>query len=137
MLTYGDGVADIDIERLLAFHRVPRQARDGDRRPPAGALRRLWPSTATAWLDFTEKPQTGEGWINGGFFVLEPQVLDYIAGDETPLGARAAGAPGRRRAAHGVPARGLLAAHGHAAREAASCEELWATGEAPWKVLGR
>ena len=65
--------------------------------------------------EFTEKPQIGEGWINGGFFVLEPGVLDYIDGDETiwerePLERLAAGRPARR-----VPARRLLAADGHPA----------------------
>ena len=82
MMSYGDGVADIDVGRLLAFHRAHgRLATVTAVRPPArfGGL----------WLEgdrvtsFTEKPSATEGWINGGFFVLERGVLDLIAGDDT------------------------------------------------------
>ena len=73
---------------------------------------------------FNEKPQTSEGWINGAFFVLEPQVFDYIDGDDTQCGARAPGAPRRGRPADGLPARFVLAVHGHAARQEAAGEAL-------------
>lgn len=82
MLTYGDGVADINIHDLLAFHRSHgRLATVTAVRPPArfGGLDFDGDRVRT----FTEKPQIGEGWINGGFFVLEPAVLDYIDGDAT------------------------------------------------------
>ena len=70
--------------------------------------------------EFSEKPQLGEGWINGAFFVLEPGVFDYIEGDMTHVGARAARAAGRGRAADGLPARVVLAVHGHAPRQGAA-----------------
>ena len=82
---------------------------------------------------FTEKPQIGEGWINGGFFVLEPAVLDYIEGDETPFEY----APLERLAADGQ-----LVAYRHddfwqcmdTLRDVRLLETLWREGRAPWKV---
>jgi glucose-1-phosphate cytidylyltransferase len=84
MMTYGDGVSDVDIKALLAFHKshgrlatvtaVRPSARFGGMHIHSGAV-----------LDFTEKPQSGEGWINGGFFVFEPEVFRYISGDMTML----------------------------------------------------
>ena len=68
MLTYGDGVADVDLGALLAFHRAHGQARHRHRRASAGALRRPGLRRRPG-PEFTEKPQIGEGWINGGFFV--------------------------------------------------------------------
>lgn len=82
MMTYGDGVASVDLEALMRFHRTHgRLATVTAVRPPArfGGLR----FNGDRVVDFTEKPQIGEGWINGGFFVLEPGVFDYLAGDET------------------------------------------------------
>ena len=82
MMTYGDGVANINTKELLAFHRKHgKLATITAVRPPArfGGLE----FDGDLVTRFTEKPQIGEGWINGGFFVLEPQVLDYIAEDET------------------------------------------------------
>ena len=73
MVTYGDGVADVDSTALVAFHRSPRQARHRHRRPAAVSLRRL-DSTATASSSFT-RSRRPTGWINGGFFVFEPPVL--------------------------------------------------------------
>ena len=82
MLTWGDGVSDINLDELLAFHRSHgKLATLTAVRPPAryGHLdldgRRV--------ISFSEKPQTAEGWINGAFFVLEPKVFDYIDGDQT------------------------------------------------------
>ena len=82
MLTYGDGVADIDIGKLLAFHKSHgKLATVTAVRPPS----RFGGMSIEDGLvtNFIEKPQIGEGWINGGFFVLEPGVLDYIKGDST------------------------------------------------------
>ena len=117
MLTYGDGVADVDICRLVAFHKAHgKLATVTAVRPPSrfGGLRLEGDSV----LEFEEKPQIGEGWINGGFFVLEPKVLDYIPSDDTlwergPLESPRVG----RRAAR-LPPRGLLAADGHRPRHA-------------------
>jgi glucose-1-phosphate cytidylyltransferase len=130
MMTYGDGVAAIDIQDVLAFHRRHgRLATLTAVRPPArfGAL-----SLDGDLVErFVEKPQLGEGWINGGFFVLEPQVLDYIEGDETVF-------------EHGPLERltreGQLAAYRHdgfwqcmdTMRDVRLLEGLWESGEAPW-----
>jgi len=86
MATYGDGVSDIDLHALLRFHRSHgRIATVTAVRPPArfGGLNLDGDLAA----GFAEKPQIGEGWINGGFFVFEPQVFDYLEGDATNLEA--------------------------------------------------
>jgi len=82
MLTYGDGVANIDLDALVAFHRSHgRLATLSAVRPPSrfGAIT----FDHAGRVLFTEKPQMGEGWINGGFMVLEPGVFDFLEGDET------------------------------------------------------
>lgn len=132
MLTWGDGVSDIDLEKLLAFHRAHgKLATLTAVRPPAryGHLE----FDADRVVNFTEKPQTAEGWINGAFFVLEPKVLDFIAADETvwerePL----------ERLAH----EGQLMAFRHDSfwqcmdtlREKHLLEQLWQSGNPPWKT---
>jgi glucose-1-phosphate cytidylyltransferase len=83
-LTYGDGVSDVDLGELLQFHRsAGRIATVTAVRPPARFGGLLFDGDLVE--EFTEKPQTGEGWINGGFFVFEPAVLDYIDGDDASL----------------------------------------------------
>src|SRR5690348_1339846 len=82
MMTWGDGVSDIDLNRLVAFHRAHgKLATVTAVRPPArfGHIE----LDGDVVTEFSEKPQAHEGWINGAFFVLEPQVLDYIDGDDT------------------------------------------------------
>jgi len=87
MLTYGDGVANINIRALLDFHRQHgRLATVTAVRPPARFGRMELENNLVR--DFHEKPQMGEGWINGGFFVFEPQVFDYLEGDQTILEGR-------------------------------------------------
>ena len=82
MMTYGDGVSDVDLTKVLAFHRSHgKLATVTAVRPPARFGGLVFEGDLVA--EFSEKPQIGEGWINGGFFVLEPQVLDYIEGDDT------------------------------------------------------
>lgn len=82
MMTYGDGVAGIDIRALTDFHRQHgRLATVTAVRPPARFGSLVFEGDRVA--SFSEKPQVGEGWINGGFFVLEPEVLDYIDDDQT------------------------------------------------------
>lgn len=132
MMTYGDGVADIDVSALVAFHRRRgRLATVTAVRPPArfGGLS----LAGEAAVRFDEKPQIGEGWINGGFFVLEPQVLGYIE-DDLALWERG---PLERLASEGQ-----LAAYRHEGfwqgmdtlRDVRLLESLWAEGRAPWKV---
>jgi glucose-1-phosphate cytidylyltransferase len=132
MLTYGDGVANIDLQALLAFHRSHgRAATVTAVRPPArfGDLR----IADGRVVSFAEKPQTGEGWINGGFFVFEPKVFDYIADDSTIL----------ERAPLELLARDAqLMAFLHPGywqsmdtlRDKNALEALWAAGNAPWAV---
>ena len=91
LLTYGDGVADVDIGAPDRLPPRPRQAGHGHRGAAARPVRRARASTATRVHGVHRKAAGDGGWINGGFFVLEPGVLDYIDGDETSLGARAAG----------------------------------------------
>jgi glucose-1-phosphate cytidylyltransferase len=82
MLTWGDGVSDIDLHKLLAFHKSHgKLATLTAVRPPARYGYMVFEGNQVT--EFTEKPQIGEGWINGAFFVLEPQVFDYIEGDDT------------------------------------------------------
>ena len=132
MMTYGDGVADIDVGRLVAFHRAHgRLATITAVRPPArfGGLG-LDGDRVTS---FAEKTHATEGWINGGFFVLERGVLDLIPGDDTPW---------ESLPVETLAARGELMAYRHdgfwqpmdTLREKRLLEELWASGNAPWKV---
>ena len=130
MMTYGDGVAGLDVRVLLAFHRAHgRLATVTAVRPPArfGALE-LDGDLVTS---FSEKPQAGEGWINGGFFVLEPKVLDYIDGDETVF---------EHEGLERLAADGQLAAYRHEGfwqcmdtmRDVRLLNTLWAERRAPW-----
>ena len=84
MLTYGDGVADIDIAGLLAFHRSHRKLATVTAVRPPGRFGTLRLDGDTVG-NFKEKPQAGEGWINGGFFVFEPGVFSYLKDDQTIL----------------------------------------------------
>ena len=131
MVTYGDGLGSVDIKALLAFHKKnKRLATVTAVRPPArfGGLELMGAKVAR----FTEKPQTGEGWINGGFFVFEPGVLKYMTGDDCVLER----APLERLAADGQ-----LSAFRHEGfwqpmdtlRDKNHLEALWASGRAPWK----
>jgi glucose-1-phosphate cytidylyltransferase len=132
MLTWGDGVSDVDLDRLLTFHRAHgRLATMTAVRPPAryGHLVTEGDQVVT----FTEKPQIGEGWINGAFFVLEPEVFDYIEGDDTQWEKE----PMERLAKDGQ-----LMAFKHegfwqcmdTVREKHILEELWQSGHAPWQT---
>ncbi len=131
-VTYGDGVGDVDISALLAFHRSHgRIATVTAVRPPArfGGLE-LDGSRVTR---FSEKPQTDAGWINGGFFAFEPGVFDYLEGDDCVLEHE----PLERLARDGE-----LQAYPHEGfwqpmdtlREKELLERLWEEGEAPWKT---
>jgi len=130
MMTYGDGLAPVNITALLDYHRRHgRLATVTAVRPPAryGALE-LDGDLVTS---FAEKPQVGEGWINGGFFVLEPGVLDYIAGDETVF---------EREPLERLARDGQLAAYRHegfwhgmdTVRDVRYLNGLWEQGKAPW-----
>jgi len=132
MMTWGDGVSDIDLNRLLDFHRAHgKLATLTAVRPPArfGHIE----LDGDVVSEFSEKPQAREGWINGAFFVLEPQVLDYIDGDETEW---------EKEPLERLAADGQLMAYRHGGfwqcmdtlRERKLLEQLWDSGNAPWKV---
>jgi glucose-1-phosphate cytidylyltransferase len=131
-MTYGDGVANVDVGRLLDFHRQHGlEATVTAVRPPGrfGAL----DIQADRVAGFQEKPLGDGSWINGGFFVLSPKVLDRIEGDATVW---------EREPLEGLARDGQLAAFRHAGywqpmdtlREKQQLEAAWASGKAPWKV---
>jgi len=130
--TYGDGVGDIDITRLVSFHREQKTlATVTAVKPPArfGALQ----LRGTKVESFQEKPQGESGWINGGFFVLSPRVIDYISGDDTVW---------ERGPMERLAKEGNLAAFCHEGfwhpvdtlRDKKYLEGLWASGKAPWRI---
>ncbi|MCA1595927.1 MAG: glucose-1-phosphate cytidylyltransferase [Chloroflexi bacterium] len=132
LMTYGDGVCDVDLEALIKFHRSHgRLATLTAVRPPSrfGALE----FDGEQVRCFTEKPQVGEGWINGGFFVLEPEVLDYITGDSTHW---------EREPLERLAREGQLMAFKHGGfwqcmdtlRDKRFLDELWERNQAPWMV---
>jgi len=132
MLTWGDGVSDVDLKKLLAFHRSHgKLATLTAVRPPAryGHLS----IEMDKIVEFTEKPQTGEGWINGAFFVLEPGVFDYINGDDIVW---------EKEPLERLSKDGQLMAYRHTSfwqcmdtlREKYILEKLWQSGNAPWKT---
>jgi glucose-1-phosphate cytidylyltransferase len=131
-LTYGDGVADVDLKKLLAFHKSHgKLVTVTSVRPPARFGNIHFEGNLVK--EFLEKPQTGEGWINGGFFVMEPKALDFLHSDTTVL----EGDPLERLAKEGQ-----LVGYQHngfwrcmdTLRDKQSLEELWNSGEAKWKV---
>ncbi|HEY9850464.1 MAG TPA: glucose-1-phosphate cytidylyltransferase [Leptolyngbyaceae cyanobacterium] len=132
MLTYGDGVANVDIKRLLEFHRSHGcLATVTAVRPPARFGGISFNGNLVA--HFEEKPQIGEGWINGGFFVLEPQVAKYIKGDDTLF---------EKEPLEELAKDGQLVAYRHndfwqcmdTLRDVRLLESLWQEEKAPWKV---
>jgi glucose-1-phosphate cytidylyltransferase len=132
LMTYGDGIGNVDVRAAVDFHRRHgRLATVTAVRPPArfGGLE----FDGDQVVRFNEKPQVGEGWINGGYMVLEPGVFDYIQGDETVF---------EREPLERLAAEAQLMAYRHEGfwqpmdtlREKQLLEELWQGGSAPWKV---
>jgi glucose-1-phosphate cytidylyltransferase len=132
MATYGDGVGNVDISALVAFHQAHgKLATVTAVRPPSrfGGLN----LDGDQVHEFSEKPQTGEGWINGGFFVFEPRVFDYLDDDGTIL---------EREPLERLAANGQLMAYRHAGfwqpmdtlRDKELLESLWNSDAAPWRI---
>ncbi len=132
MVTYGDGVCDLDLRALLAFHRAQgRIATVTAVRPPArfGGI----VIEGDRVTEFTEKPQIGEGWINGGFMVFEPEVFRYLDGDASVLEI-----DGLERLASD----GQLSAFRHTGfwqcmdtlRDKRQLDRQWQDGAAPWRI---
>jgi glucose-1-phosphate cytidylyltransferase len=132
--TYGDGVADIDIGKLIAFHRSQgRLATLTAIQPPGryGAVS-IDDSCVTS---FAEKPAGDGAWVNGGFFVLEPRAIDYIDGDQTSWESEPLVRLSRDDQLRGYQHAGFWQAM-DTLRDKNQLEELWQSGNAPWKVWG-
>jgi len=132
LATYGDGVANVNVKKLIEGHRKhKRLATVTAVRPPARFGTMVF--TGDIVQRFEEKPQVGEGWINGGFFVLQPEVIDYLSGEETIW---------EREPMEKLAAEGQLAVHRHdgfwqcmdTLRDVRLLESLWQEGKAPWKT---
>ncbi|PYX69172.1 MAG: glucose-1-phosphate cytidylyltransferase [Acidobacteria bacterium] len=132
MVTYGDGLADVNIKSLVAFHRGHGKLATISAVSPIARFGRL-ELNGDRVAQFAEKRQTGEGWINGGFFVFEPGVLDYIDDDQTSL---------EGKPLENLAAESQLMAYRHRGfwhpmdtmRDKQYLESLWASGKAPWKA---
>jgi glucose-1-phosphate cytidylyltransferase len=131
--TYGDGVSDVNITRLLAFHRSMGVKATLTATMPAGRFGMIDIDAGQKVHSFREKPKGDGSMINGGFFVISPEVIDYIAGDETSW---------EKEPLERLASEGELAAFAHQGfwqpmdtlRDRIMLEELWKSGDAPWKV---
>ena len=132
MMTFGDGLSDVDVNALIDFHRAHgKLATLTAVRPPARFGHVELDGDQVA--DFSEKPQVAEGWINGGFFVLEPGVFEYIDGEETHF---------QREPLERLARDGQLMAYRHTSfwqcmdtlRDKILLQQLWDNGQAPWKM---
>ncbi len=132
LLTWGDGVSTVDIDALVAHHEAEgRHCTLSAVRPPARFGHLEFDGSAIS--KFSEKPQVGEGWINGAFFVCEPEVHDYIPGDETMF---------EREPLEGLASDGQLTAYQHTGfwqcmdtlRDKVHLDDMWDADDAPWKI---
>ena len=132
MLTYGDGVADVNISELVSYHKAHGKLATVTSIQPAGRFGALDLDDDNLVHGFKEKPKGDGAWINGGFFVMEPQVLDYIADDATIL---------EKEPLEGLARDCQLVSYKHSGfwqpmdtlRDKNHLDELWKSGEAPWK----
>jgi glucose-1-phosphate cytidylyltransferase len=132
MLTYGDGVANINIPALLDFHKTRGKLVTLTAVRPAARFGQMVVEDGRV-VQFKEKPQIGEGWINGGFFVLQPEIVNYIAGNHTAW---------EFESLETLAAEGQVVAFQHerfwqcmdTIRDVQSLENHWQTGAAPWKI---
>jgi len=131
LLTYGDGIADIDIDALVRFHRSHGKMATVSAVHPGARFGELDIQNHVV-TSFKEKPQTSQGWINGGYFVMEPAFFDLIKGDETVL---------EKEPLEQVAQMGELMSYQHEGfwqcmdtkRDRDALEELWQSNQAPWK----
>jgi glucose-1-phosphate cytidylyltransferase len=130
--TYGDGLSDVDLSAVVAFHRAQGTLATVTTAQPPGRYGALEMDEARV-RGFREKPRGDGGWINGGFFVLEPGVIELIDGDDTVW---------EREPMERLAADGQLSAYRHEGfwhamdtlRDRIVLEELWASGRAPWRA---
>jgi glucose-1-phosphate cytidylyltransferase len=133
MVTYGDGVADINISALVSYHKTHGRVATITSTQPSGRFGALICDAADNVNSFQEKPAGDGSWINGGFFVFEPEIFDRIPGNDTVL---------ERETLEGLARDGQLVAYRHSGfwqpmdtlRDKLHLEELWAKGKAPWKM---
>lgn len=133
MLTYGDGVADVNIEGLVEFHKNHGRYATITSVQPSGRYGAMDITDDNAVLSFIEKPKGDGAWVNGGFFVLEPQVFDYISGDEIIW---------EKEPLENLTTDGQIVAYKHhgfwkcmdTLRDKIEMENLWNSGKAEWKV---
>ena len=133
MLTYGDGVADININKLVEFHKKHGRYATVTTVQPSGKFGALTIGKDEQIESFVEKPAGDGSWVNGGFFMLEPQIFDYIKGDETIW---------EREPLENLSKDGQLIAYKHSGfwkpmdtlRDKRELEELWNSGNLPWGI---
>lgn len=133
MLTYGDGVADVNIRNLVDYHATHGNYATVTSIQPVGRFGALDMTDDNLVKGFHEKPKGDGLWINGGFFVLQPEVFDYIDSDDTMF---------ERAPLERLAEEGQLAAYKHngfwqamdTLRDKTLLEELWGSGDAPWKM---
>jgi len=133
MLTYGDGVSSINIEKLVDFHKKHHKYATLIAVQPPGKFGSLSFDNSDKLKNFTEKPAGDGSWINGGFFVLEPEIFNYIEGDNTFW---------ERDPLENLSKDGQLVAYKHndfwkcmdTLRDKRELEEMWSSGKAPWNV---
>ncbi|MBI4727332.1 glucose-1-phosphate cytidylyltransferase [candidate division TA06 bacterium] len=133
MLTYGDGLADVNLSELYRYHQQQGCAATVTTVQTVGRFGALSLGADNRVMSFREKPAQDDGWINGGFFVLEPEILERIAGDGTVF---------EKDPLESLSAEGQLAAYKHygfwhpmdTLRDKNYLEELWNRGKAPWKT---
>jgi len=133
MLTYGDGLADININDLISFHKRHGKLATVTAVRPLGRFGTLVLGKNSYITEFEEKPVGNGGWVNGGFFVLEPKVFDYIIGDETFW---------EKKPLENLAKDSELVAYKHTGfwkpmdtlRDKRELEKIWNSGKAPWKV---
>ncbi|MFK8022323.1 MAG: glucose-1-phosphate cytidylyltransferase [Ilumatobacter sp.] len=132
MITWGDGVSDIDLDALVDFHKSHGKLCTLTAVHPPARFGHI-EIEGNAITEFTEKPQAAEGWINGAFFVMEQEVADYIEDDDTLF---------EREPLENLAKDGQLMAYQHegfwacmdTVRDKVMLEKLWSSGSAPWKV---
>ena len=130
-LTYGDGISDVDISSLIQFHKEKKKITTLTAVQTPGRFGVLSLDKDNI-AKFIEKPKGDSSWINAGFFVMEPQIIDYIKNDETIL---------EREPLEELSKNGQLGAYKHTGfwqpmdtlRDKNKLEELWSSGKAPWK----
>ncbi len=133
LMTYGDGVADVDITKIVEYHKSMGKEATVTATQPSGRFGSLGLGTNNVVESFQEKPAGDGAWINGGFFVLEPEVLARISGDATIF---------EKNPMESLARDGQLVAYKHSGfwqpmdtlRDKIHLEELWSRGNAPWKV---